>query len=110
MSHTTVEVVAFPYTQFQACVITGKAEVEWPPTLQIYIPHYSFQSHVIIIVHIHELVTIDELKKTVKDIELMVPEQMIQNMMGYICKKCEVCKQAGGDQFVSFFKYLKNQF
>ena len=31
MSHTTVEVVAFPYAQFQACVITGKAEVEWPP-------------------------------------------------------------------------------
>ena len=26
-----VEVVAFPYAQFQACVITGKAEVEWPP-------------------------------------------------------------------------------
>ena len=35
--NATVEVVAFPYAQFQACVITGKAEVEWPPyTLDLY--------------------------------------------------------------------------
>ena len=31
MSHTIVEVVAFPYAQFQACVITDKAEADWPP-------------------------------------------------------------------------------
>ena len=31
MSHTTVEVVAFPYAQFQTCVISGKAVVKWPP-------------------------------------------------------------------------------
>ena len=32
-----VEVVAFPYTEFQACIITGKAKVEWPPyNLDLY--------------------------------------------------------------------------
>ena len=31
MSHTTVEFVAFPYAQFQACVITDQAEFERPP-------------------------------------------------------------------------------
>ncbi len=37
MSHTTVEVVAFPYAQFQTCVISGKAVVEWPPyNLDLY--------------------------------------------------------------------------
>ena len=37
MSHAMVEVVAFPYAQFQASVITGKAEVEWPPyNLDLY--------------------------------------------------------------------------
>ena len=37
MSHTVMEVVAFPYAQFQACVITGKAEIEWPPyNLDLY--------------------------------------------------------------------------
>ena len=30
-NETSVEVVAFPYTPLQACVITDKAEVEWPP-------------------------------------------------------------------------------
>ena len=41
-----------------------------------------------ILVHLREPVTIDELKKTVKDIEHMVPEQIIQDKMGNIHKKC----------------------
>ena len=52
MNHSTVEVVAFPYAQFQACVITGKAEVEWPPyNLDLYktiFPHYSLLSYIVI--------------------------------------------------------------
>ena len=59
-----------------------------------------------ILVHLHEPMTIDELKKTVKDIEHMVPEQIIQDAMGNIHKKCEACKQADGDHFESFFQYL----
>ena len=31
ISHSTVEVVAFPCAQFQTCVISAKAVVEWPP-------------------------------------------------------------------------------
>ena len=46
-----------------------------------------------ILVHLYESVTIDELKKIVKDIEHMVPEQMIRDAMGNIHKKCEACKQ-----------------
>ena len=57
-------------------------------------------------VHLHKLVTIIELKKTVKDTEHMVPEQMIQDVMGNIHKKCEACKQAEDDHFESFFQYL----
>ena len=53
-------------------------------------------------VHLHKLVTIIELKKTVKDTEHMVPEQMIQDEMGNIHKKCKACKQAEGDHYESF--------
>ena len=55
-----------------------------------------------ILVHLHEPVTIDELKETVKDIEHMVPEQMIWDAMGNIHKKCKAYKQAEDDQFESF--------
>ncbi len=37
-------------------------------------------------VHLQKPVTIDELKKTDKDIERMVPEQMIRDAMGNILK------------------------
>ena len=60
-----------------------------------------------ILVHLHEPVTIDELKKPVKDIEHMVPEQMIQEAIGNIHKKCKAYKQAEGDHFESFLKKPK---
>ena len=53
-------------------------------------------------VHLQKLVTINELKKTVKVIEHMVPEQMIRDVMGNIHKKCKACKQAEGDHFECF--------
>ena len=53
-------------------------------------------------VHLQKPVKIKELKETVKDIERMVPEQMIWDAMGNIHKKCEACKQAEGDHFESF--------
>ena len=40
-----------------------------------------------ILVHLHELATIDELIKTVIDIEHMLPEQMIRDAMANIHKK-----------------------
>ena len=40
-----------------------------------------------ILVHLHGPVTIDELKKIVKDIEHMVPEQMIRDASSNIHKK-----------------------
>ena len=40
MSRATVEVIAFPYAEFQACVITGKAKTEWPHTTEIYITSF----------------------------------------------------------------------
>ena len=55
-----------------------------------------------ILVHLREPVTIDELKKTVKDIEHMVPEQMIRDATGNIHKKYKACKQAEGNHFESF--------
>ena len=55
-----------------------------------------------ILVHLQEPVTIDELKKTVKDIEHMVPEQMIRDATGNIHKKYKACKQAEGNHFESF--------
>ncbi len=61
-------------------------------------------------VHLQKLVTINELKKTVKDIKHMVPEQMWCDVMGNIHKKYKACKQAEGDHFVSFLLYLKKQF
>ena len=45
-------------------------------------------------VHLQKLVTINEPKKTVKDIEHIVPEQIIQDVMGNIHKKYKACKQA----------------
>ena len=54
-------------------------------------------------VHLQKLVTINELKKMVKVIEHMVPEQMIRDVMGNIHEKCKACKQAEGDHFDSFF-------
>ena len=54
------------------------------------------------ILHLHVPVTINELKKTVEDIEHMVPEQKIRDTMGNIHKKCEACKQAEGNHFESF--------
>ena len=59
-----------------------------------------------ILVHLYEPMTIDELKKTVKNIEHMVPEQIIRDAMGNIHQKCEACKRAEGDYFKSFFQYL----
>ena len=41
-------------------------------------------------------------KKNVKDIEHMVPDQMIRDAMGNIHKKCKAYKQAEGNQFESF--------
>ena len=55
-----------------------------------------------ILVHLHESVTIEELKKTVKDIEHIVLEQMVRDATANIHKKCKAYKQAEGDQFVSF--------
>ena len=58
-----------------------------------------------ILVHLHEPESINELKKkTVKDnvIEHMVPEQLIQDATGNIHKKFKACKQAEGDHFESF--------
>ena len=42
-----------------------------------------------ILVHLHEPATINELKKTVEDIKHMVPEQIIRDAMGNIHKKFE---------------------
>ena len=58
-----------------------------------------------ILVHLHEPESINELKKkTIKDIviEHMVLEQLIQDAMGNIHKKCKACKQAEGNHFESF--------
>ena len=55
-----------------------------------------------ILVHLREPVTIKKLKKTVEDIERMVPEQMIQDATGNIPKKGKACKQSEGDHFKSF--------
>ena len=84
----------------------------WVASLQLrsIFTYYSSLSYAMIQVHLHKLVTIIELKKTVKDTERMVPEQMIQDEMGNIHKKCKACKQAEGDHFVSFLLYLKKQF
>ena len=101
-----MEVVAFPYAQFQACVITGKAEVEWPPyNLDLYsliIPpspmswfKYTYKSR-----------WPSMSWRKLLDIEHMVLEQMIWDAMGNIHKKCEACKQAEGNHFESFFQYL----
>ena len=59
-----------------------------------------------ILVHLHEPVTINELKKTAKSIKHMVPEQMIRDAMGNIHKKCKAYKKTEGDHFESFFQYL----
>ena len=53
-------------------------------------------------VHLQKPMTNIKLKKTVKDIEHMVPEQMIRDAMGNIHKKCKACKQAESDHFESF--------
>ena len=42
------------------------------------------------------------LKKFFKDIVHMIPEQMIQDIVGNIHKKCNARKQAEGDHFESF--------
>ena len=57
-----------------------------------------------ILVHLHEPESINELKKKVKDIviEHMVPEQLIRDATGNIHKKFKACKQAEGDHFESF--------
>ena len=97
MSHTTVEVVVFPYAQFQACVITGKAEVEWPLyNLQelIYIPSFFFlvlrhDSNTPTWAGEHQLA-----EKTVKEVEHMVTEHMIRDATCNIHRKCKACKQA----------------
>ena len=49
---------------------------------------------------------INELKQTFKDMVYMIPEQMIQDPVGNIHKKCNARKQAEGDHFESFFQYL----
>ena len=46
--------------------------------------------------------TINGLKKKFKDIVHMIPEEMIQDTVGNIHKKCKDCKQAEGDHFESF--------
>ena len=45
---------------------------------------------------------INGLKKLFKDIVHMIPEQMIQDIVGNIHKKCNARKQAEGDHFESF--------
>ena len=49
---------------------------------------------------------INGLKKTFKDMVHMIPEQMIQDPVGNIHKKCNAREQAEGDHFESFFQYL----
>ncbi len=53
---------------------------------------------------------INRLKKTFKDMVHMIPEQMTQDPVGNIHKKCNAHKQAAGDQFESFFQYLQKLF
>ena len=57
-----------------------------------------------ILVHLHEPESINDLKKKVKDIviEHMVPEQLIRDATGNINKKLKACKQAEGNHFESF--------
>ncbi len=45
---------------------------------------------------------INRLKKTFKDMVHMIPEQMIQDPVGNINKKCNAHKQAEGNHFKSF--------
>ena len=45
-------------------------------------------------------------EKTFKDMVYMIPEQMIQDPVGNINKKCNARKQGEGDHFESFFQYL----
>ena len=60
-----------------------------------------------ILVHLHEPVTMDELKKKLlKDIVHIVQEQIIQNARGNIHKECVAYKQAESDHFESFFQFL----
>ena len=49
---------------------------------------------------------INGLKKTFKNMVHMIPEQMIQDPVGNIHKKCNARKQAEGNHFESFFQYL----
>ena len=53
---------------------------------------------------------INAMKKTFNDMVRMIPEQMIQDPVGNIHKKCNARKQAEGNHFESFLLYLKNWF
>ena len=63
-------------------------------------------------IHLHKQkpLIINELKKTFIDTVHMIPEQMIQDPVGNIHKKCNARKQAEGNHFESFLLYLKKLF
>ncbi len=63
-----------------------------------------------ILVHLHEPVTMDDMKRTVEDIEYMVPEQIIRDAMGNIHKKCEPANKLEATTLIHFFSTYKDCF
>ena len=98
--HKTTEIRAFINAQFQSCVISCRAKVKWLP----YSPNLPlfFGSYAIIHLCEQKPSIINGLKKTFQDMVHMIPEQMIQDPVGNIHKKCNARKQAEGDHFESF--------
>ena len=98
--HKVAEIRVFFNAQFQSCVISCKAKVKWLP----YSPNLPkfFWFYAKIQLRKKKPSIINELKKTFKDMAHMIREQMSQDPVGNIHKKCNARKQAEGNHFESF--------
>ena len=98
--YTTAEIRAFFNAQFQSRVISCTAKVKWLP-YSLNLPWF-FWSYTLFHLRKQKPLIINGLKKTFKDMVHIIPEQMIQDQVGNIHKKCNAHKQAEGDHFKSF--------
>ncbi len=103
--HTAAEIRVFFNAQFQSCVISCKAKGKWLPYSPTQPPLILLILHYDLLVRT-KAVNYQWTEKTFKDMVYMIPEQMIQDPVGNINKKCNARKQGEGDHFESFFQYL----
>jgi hypothetical protein len=72
--------------------------------------NYFFWAYTMMQVRRRKPGTIDKLKETVEDVRRTIPEEMVQEAVANIRKRCQACEAASCGYFKAFLKQFQKQF